>query len=65
MLTRTGAFEIDITIENDHLFVYTSWLTMYVLHRCIYCIHAIYQIVFMSDDVININIKDITHILAT
>ena len=38
---------------------------MYVLQRCIYCIHAIYQLDFMSDYVININIEDITQILAT
>ena len=56
-LTRTGAFAIDITIENDHF--------MSVLQRCMCYIHAINSIAFMSDDVININIEDIAYILAT
>ena len=51
-LTRTGAFEIDITIENGPLYVYIM-----VDHVCITALYLVHSgnllICVMSDDVKN------------
>ena len=36
-----GAFELDITIENNYVFDYALWWTIYILQFFIYCIQAI------------------------